>query len=100
MSISLNDTFFNSQRRIFYFHETAVSAYFKFISLCGDGAEDKIISATLRLLQLTVKHALELQESLQTGLATTPCGRWKSIIPQLFSRYSFINFPNLCELSL
>jgi hypothetical protein len=54
----------NSQRRIFFFHETAVNAYFKFIALSGDGCEDKIISATLRLLQLTVRHALELQVSL------------------------------------
>ena len=78
-----------SQRRIFFFHETAVTAYFKFIALSADGSEDKVVAATLRLLQLTVRHALELQESILTGLATTPCGKWRPIIPQLFSRLVF-----------
>ena len=77
------------QRRIFFFHETAVTAYFKFIALSADGSEDKVVAATLRLLQLTVRHALELQESILTGLATTPCGKWRPIIPQLFSRLLF-----------
>ena len=43
----------------------------------GGGGGDQLITATLRLLQLTVKHALELQESLQAGLETTPSGKWK-----------------------
>lgn len=46
------------------------------------------ITATLRLLRLIVKHALELQTVLESGLATTPTRPWKGIIPQLFSRLS------------
>jgi len=42
----------------------------------------------LRLLRLTVKHALELQGSLEEGLSNTPTQPWRSIIPQLFSRLS------------
>ena len=74
------------QRRTYFYHETAVNAYFQYIALHEGGNGDQLITATLRLLQLTVKHALELQESLQAGLETTPSGKWKPIIPQLFSR--------------
>lgn len=42
----------------------------------------------MRLLRLTVKHALELQGSLEEGLSNTPTQPWRSIIPQLFSRLS------------
>lgn len=42
----------------------------------------------MRLLRLTVKHALELQGSLEEGLSNTPTKPWRSIIPQLFSRLS------------
>ena len=66
------------QRRTYFYHETAVHAYFQYIALHdGNGSGDQLITATLRLLQLTVKHALELQESLQAGLETTPSGKWK-----------------------
>ena len=66
------------QRRTYFYHETAVHAYFQYIALHeGSGGSDQLITATLRLLQLTVKHALELQESLQAGLETTPSGKWK-----------------------
>ncbi len=33
-----------------------------------------------------MKHALELQESLQIGLESTQSQKWTSIIPQLFAR--------------
>ncbi|XP_038064648.1 serine/threonine-protein kinase SMG1-like [Patiria miniata] len=50
--------------------------------------EDGNITATLRLLRLLVKYAGELRDVLEDGLAHTPTGPWKSIIPQLFSRLS------------
>lgn len=42
--------------------------------------------ATLRLLRLMVKHASELRDVLEVGLANTPTAPWKGIIPQLFAR--------------
>uniref|UniRef100_A0A674MC73 non-specific serine/threonine protein kinase n=1 Tax=Takifugu rubripes TaxID=31033 RepID=A0A674MC73_TAKRU len=48
--------------------------------------DDVIVMATLRLLRLLVKHAGELREVLELGLASTPTGPWRGIIPQLFSR--------------
>ena len=75
------------QKRIFYYQELATGSYFKFISLNDVlTKEQRVISATLRLLQLIVKHSFELQESLQEGLDQTPSKCWKGIIPQLFSR--------------
>ncbi len=74
------------QKRAYFYHEIAVDAFFQYVALSDGGREDMLIVATLHLLQLTVKHALELQESLQRGLETTPSARWKAIIPQLFSR--------------
>ena len=75
------------QKRIFYYQETATRSYFNFIALNeATEKEQKVISATLRLLQLIVKHSFELQESLQEGLDQTPSHCWKAIIPQLFSR--------------
>ena len=44
------------------------------------------MTASLRVLRLVVKHALELQSALEDGLAATPTAPWKAIIPQLFSR--------------
>jgi PI-3-kinase-related kinase SMG-1 len=55
---------------------------------CGMENDCTTITATLRLLRLIVKHALELQTVLESGLATTPTRPWKGIIPQLFSRLS------------
>lgn len=45
-----------------------------------------LVTATLRILRLIVKHALGLQDILDHGLSTTPSSPWKAIIPQLFSR--------------
>eukprot|EP00094_Tigriopus_californicus_P005418 TCALIF_05224-PA protein Name:"Similar to Smg1 Serine/threonine-protein kinase SMG1 (Mus musculus)" AED:0.14 eAED:0.15 QI:0/0.66/0.5/1/0/0/4/861/3250 len=79
------DVWLGIQKRTFFYHEIAISSFFQFIAL-SQSEGDQLITATLRLLRLTVMHALELQESLQAGLETTPCSRWKAIIPQLFSR--------------
>ena len=74
------------QKRIFYYQEVATSSYFNFISLSqGSNKEQKVISATLRLLQLIVKHSFELEASL-AALDETPSQCWRAIIPQLFSR--------------
>ena len=50
------------------------------------------MTITLRLLRLLVKHAWELRDVLESGLASTPTAPWRSIIPQLFSR---LNHPEL-----
>ena len=39
--------------------------------------DDVIVMATLRLLRLLVKHAGELREGLELGLASTPTVPWK-----------------------
>ena len=74
------------QKRVFFYHETAVNAYFQFLSKTENRQSEKVVTATLRLLQLTVHHAVELQECLQKGLESTPSSKWRAIIPQLFSR--------------
>ena len=48
--------------------------------------EEGAVTATLRLLRLLVKHAGELRNELEAGLAKTPTLPWRSIVPQLFSR--------------
>ncbi len=44
------------------------------------------MSATLRLVKLLVKYAVELRGDLEPGLRQTPTQPWKDIIPQLFCR--------------
>ena len=39
--------------------------------------DDLIVMATLRLLRLMVKHAGELREGLEVGLASTPTAPWR-----------------------
>lgn len=39
--------------------------------------DDVIVMATLRLLRLLVKHAGELREGLELGLASTPTAPWR-----------------------
>lgn len=78
-----------ANRHIYGCYEMAANAYFKFLQM--DNAEEEnlhqhTVMITLRLLRLIVKHALSLQDVLDSGLATTPTGPWKTIIPQLFSR--------------
>uniref|UniRef100_A0A2S2R2K0 non-specific serine/threonine protein kinase n=1 Tax=Sipha flava TaxID=143950 RepID=A0A2S2R2K0_9HEMI len=83
----LIDWWRKSHSRIYGYYQLSAQAYFKFLQLC-DNHQEKSIAATLRLLRLTVKHALELQGSLEEGLSNTPTQPWRSIIPQLFSRLS------------
>ncbi|KAL6259418.1 hypothetical protein P5V15_009339 [Pogonomyrmex californicus] len=85
----LVDIWRQAQKRIYSYYELSANAYFKFLQLANnDSNECDTITATLRLLRLVVKHALELQNVLEAGLSTTPTAPWKEIIPQLFSRLS------------
>ncbi|TWW64309.1 Serine/threonine-protein kinase SMG1 [Takifugu flavidus] len=92
--------------RIFGLYRVSCQAYFTFLKLNvgqvpldeddpkallsfqnnKQSNDDVIVMATLRLLRLLVKHAGELREVLELGLASTPTGPWRGIIPQLFSR--------------
>lgn len=88
----------NAQKRTYTYYELSAEAYFKYLQFStssgshGRNTECNTITATLRLLRLVVKHAMELQDVLDGGLATTPTHPWKVIIPQLFSR---LNHPEL-----
>ncbi|XP_015127883.1 serine/threonine-protein kinase SMG1 [Diachasma alloeum] len=83
----LVDIWRQAQKRIYSYYELSANAYFKYLELAnGESNDCARITATLRLLRLVVKHALELQHVLEAGLSTTPTGPWKEIIPQLFSR--------------
>lgn len=88
----LVDIWRQAQKRVFSYFELSADAYFKFLQLiCASeyinhSGEYAVVSATLRLLRLIVKHAMELQNVLESGLANTPTQPWKVIIPQLFSR--------------
>lgn len=85
----LVDIWRQAQKRIYSYYELSANAYFKYLQLANnDSNECDTITATLRLLRLVVKHALELQNVLEAGLSTTPTAPWKEIIPQLFSRLS------------
>ncbi|XP_031628998.1 serine/threonine-protein kinase Smg1 [Contarinia nasturtii] len=93
-----------ANRNIYSFYEMAAEAYFKYLQLATQMQDDglvnvtniaddgksnencSVVTATLRILRLIVKHALGLQEVLEHGLETTPTSPWKIIIPQLFSR--------------
>lgn len=92
----------------FDYYKEAARSYFQYLSLKGTGTgvhggsgvgfvgcmqqqrfhvdDNNMVTTTLRLLRLIVKHASGLQEVLEQGLKTTPIGPWKVIIPQLFSR--------------
>ncbi|XP_069566221.1 serine/threonine-protein kinase SMG1 isoform X2 [Brachyistius frenatus] len=92
--------------RIFGLYRASCQAYFTFLKLNAgqvpideddpklllsyhnskQSNDDVIVMATLRLLRLLVKHAGELREGLELGLASTPTAPWRGIIPQLFSR--------------
>nr|XP_061829730.1 serine/threonine-protein kinase SMG1-like isoform X1 [Nerophis lumbriciformis] len=92
--------------RIFGLYRISCQAYFTFLKLNAgqipideddpklllswhnskQSNDDVIVMATLRLLRLLVKHAGELREGLELGLASTPTAPWRGITPQLFSR--------------
>ena len=48
--------------RTYAYYDLAGEAYFKYLSLCGDKPASGTISASLRLLHLTVNHTMELQD--------------------------------------
>ena len=85
------------RNRIFKHYQLAARAYFRFLNLSGhnpddtQGVDDMDVTATLRLLRLLVKYAIELKVELEAGFLTTPTKPWKGIIPQLFSR---LNHPD------
>ncbi|KAK7938455.1 hypothetical protein WMY93_001781 [Mugilogobius chulae] len=60
--------------RIFGLYRVSCQAYFTFLKLNAgqQSNDDLIVMATLRLLRLLVKHAGELREGLEVGLASTP----------------------------
>lgn len=87
-----------ANRNIYSFYEMAAEAYFKYLQLAtqmqdnglanvtnisDDGKSNvsnencSVVTATLRILRLIVKHALGLQEVLEHGLETTPTSPWK-----------------------
>eukprot|EP00106_Octopus_bimaculoides_P021655 XP_014789097.1 PREDICTED: serine/threonine-protein kinase SMG1-like isoform X1 [Octopus bimaculoides] len=98
----LMDVWKSVVQRVYHYYQLSVNAYFRYLQLnaglqtvstsfhakTDEPNEDINIIATLRLLRLLVKHAWELRDVLETGLAETPTAPWKGIIPQLFSRLS------------
>lgn len=85
------------------YYKDAARSYFQYLSIksgnscemASEGQQQRerllvddsnLVTTTLRLLRLIVKHASGLQEVLEQGLSTTPIAPWKVIIPQLFSR--------------
>ncbi|XP_048758488.2 serine/threonine-protein kinase SMG1-like [Ostrea edulis] len=79
--------------RVYHYYQLSAKAYFTYLQLNGkakseESNEDGNVIATLRLLRLLVKHAWELRNVLESGLASTLTTPWKGIIPQLFSRLS------------
>lgn len=87
-----------ANRDTYSFYEMAAECYFKYLQLATQTQDDalangsntsddgeftencSIVTATLRILRLIVKHALGLQEVLEAGLETTPTSPWKVII--------------------
>lgn len=86
-----------ANRDTYSFYEMAADCYFKYLQLATQTQHDamanvsntaddgkstencSIVTATLRILRLIVKHALGLQEVLEEGLETTPTSPWKVI---------------------
>ena len=74
------------RRRIFKHYELATRAYFKFLHLSGShpdatpGVDDMNVTATLRLLRLLVKYAIELKSELESGFLATPTKPWKGSV--------------------
>jgi PI-3-kinase-related kinase SMG-1 len=61
-----------AHRDVYKYYEMCANAYFKFLLLSSSSADmtgdTSVVTATLRLLRLIVKHALGLQEVLEEGL--------------------------------
>lgn len=83
-----------AHKTVYGYYEKSADSYFRYLQLAtsstinqdDESGDCSVVTATLRLLRLVVKHAMGLQEVLEEGLATTPTSPWKIIIPQLFSR--------------
>lgn len=85
-----------AHKSVYTFYEMAAEAYFKYLCIETDNSraqkrssstdDSSLVTTTLRLLRLVVKHAFGLQEVLEDGLSNTPTRPWNVIIPQLFSR--------------
>ncbi|GIY22261.1 hypothetical protein CDAR_374792 [Caerostris darwini] len=83
--------------RAYSYYRIAAVSYLQYLKLNGKCAdkektEDDNLTATLRILRLIIKHASELRDVLEDGLAETPTAPWRGIIPQLFSR---LNHPEV-----
>ena len=69
--------------RMFMHYQLSARAYFTFLKLSGSQAgsspalDDMNVTASLRLLRLLVKYAVELKSELEKGFATTPTKPWK-----------------------
>lgn len=73
--------------RVYSFFKIAIHSYFKFLKISPYEENNcKFVSATLRLLRLMVKHASELQETVDADLVETPVHPWIPIVPQLLAR--------------
>lgn len=59
--------------RVFFFSRTSLSV---FVIQASSDVDGKVI-ATLRLLRMLVKHAWELRDVLEEGLASSPTAPWK-----------------------
>uniref|UniRef100_A0A1I7T9F9 Serine/threonine-protein kinase smg-1 n=1 Tax=Caenorhabditis tropicalis TaxID=1561998 RepID=A0A1I7T9F9_9PELO len=77
------------------FMSIAVASYFQFIqNMSGEfdnlpySKKEETTLATLRILELLVKHGDVLVDVINDGLRTTNVHVWKEILPQLFSRLS------------
>lgn len=77
-----------AHRCVYSYYEMAAEAYFKYLQLAtqaqgiasptdDSNGDCSVVTATLRILRLIVKHALGLQEVLEDGLASTPTSPWK-----------------------
>ncbi|CAG8582777.1 10118_t:CDS:2, partial [Dentiscutata heterogama] len=92
------------QKELFIAYKSAIDGYFRFLqSTRGKNnvqdtqdtqadirieriEESDIITATLRILRLLVKHGLLFEESFVEGFNNTNIRSWENIIPQVFSR--------------
>ena len=68
---------------MFMHYQLSARGYFTFLKLSGSQAgsspalDDMNVTASLRLLRLLVKYAVELKSELEKGFATTPTKPWK-----------------------
>lgn len=74
--IAIIELWKQAHRNVYGYYEMSANAYFKYLQISSGNEEESgdtsVVTATLRLLRLIVKHALGLQEVLEKGLAETP----------------------------